>query len=58
MRKLKQPVQPQHGGLEYFQLVAAAERSVRIALDREKLPLLNPEPIMDWLQSMSESRDE
>jgi hypothetical protein len=58
MRRLKQRVPPQHGGLEYFHLVAAAERCVRIALDREKLPLVNREPIMDWLHSMSESCDE
>jgi hypothetical protein len=56
MRRLKQPVQPQHGGLEYFHLVAAAERCVRIALDREKLLPVNREPITDWLRRMSESR--
>jgi len=58
MRRRQQPVQPQHGGSEYFRLVAAAERCVRAALDREKLPQVNPEPIKDWLDSMAESRDE
>ena len=58
MRRLKQPAQPRPGGSEYFHLVAAAERCVRIALEREKLPPVNPEPIMNWLQSMSESPQE
>lgn len=58
MRRRQQPVQPQHGGSEYFHLVAAAERCVRAALDRERLAQASPEPIMDWLDSMSESRDE
>ena len=51
-------MQSQHGGLEYFHLVAAAERCVRVALDRETLPPVNPEPMLDWLHSMSESCDE
>jgi hypothetical protein len=51
-------MQPQFGGSEYFQLVAAAERCVRVALDREKLPPVIPEPILDWLHSISESCDE
>jgi hypothetical protein len=58
MRRPKQPVQPQPGDLEYLHLVAAAERCVLIALDREKLPPVNPEPVMDWLHNMSESCDE
>jgi hypothetical protein len=58
MRRLKQPAQPRHGGLEYFHLVAAAERCVRIALERENLSPVNRGPIMDWLDSMSESCDE
>jgi hypothetical protein len=58
MRRLKQPAQPRHGGSEYFHLVAAAERCVRIALEREKLLPVNPGPIMDWEDSMSESSQE
>ena len=58
MRRLKHPAQPRGGDSEYFALVAAAERCVRIALEREKLPPVNPEPITDWLQSMSESPQE
>jgi len=58
MRKRQQPAQPQYDGLDYLHLVAAVERCVRVALDREKLPPVNPEPITDWLHSMSESREE
>jgi hypothetical protein len=57
MRRRQQPAQARDGGSEYFYLVAAAEHCVRIALDREKLPPVNPEPIMDWLDSMSENGD-
>jgi hypothetical protein len=58
MRKRQQPAQPQYGGLDYLHLVAAAERCVRVALDREKLPPVNPEPITDWLHIMAERGDE
>jgi hypothetical protein len=56
MRRRQQRAQPQSGGSEYFDLVAAAERCVRSALDREELPPVNREPITDWLRRMSESR--
>jgi hypothetical protein len=52
----RQPPAPQYGASEYFHLVAAAERCVRSALDREELPPVNPEPIADRLHSMPESR--
>ena len=55
MNRRQQPAQPQYSASEYFRLVAAAERCVRAALDREKLPLVNPEPVMDWLSGMSEN---
>jgi hypothetical protein len=58
MRRLKRPAQPRHGGSEYVHLVAAAERSVRMALDCEKMPPVNPAPILDWLHSKSESSQE
>jgi hypothetical protein len=58
MRRLKQPAPPRHGESEYFQLVAAAERCVRMALDCEKMPPVNPAPILDWLHSKSESSQE
>jgi hypothetical protein len=54
----RQPACPQSGGSEYFHLVAAAERCVRVALECERLPLLNPEPIMDGLNRTSDRRDE
>ena len=51
-------MQPQDSASEYIRLVAAAERCVRVALEREKLPPVNPEPILDWLNGMSESCEE
>jgi hypothetical protein len=54
MKRPTQPVQAKHDGSDYFHLVAAAERCVRMALDCEKLPPVNPAPILDWLHCMSE----
>jgi hypothetical protein len=58
MRRLKQPAQPRHGGSEYFHLVAAAERCVRLALERENLSPVNRGPSWDWPDSKSESSQE
>lgn len=58
MRRRPQPVRPQYNGSEYILLVAAAERCVRASLDREKLPLLDPLPILDWLEIMTEDASE
>ena len=55
MKRLKPAGQPPFGSSEYFDLVAAAERCVRRALDREPLPPVHPEAVADWLHCVSES---